>query len=676
MMPPPAALTMKPEDVREWWARIEQARKRRKTESDKWKVLLKAYLPPAAPSVDDVNSNIHFRNVESKKASLFFQTPELQIIPLPPLENVPDPQTGQPIDAMAVCAAKRELLNKLLGRDYANVMRTIDPSLSDVLATSGIGATKICYQCDLQPTPLDVPGPDQPHVGSVLGLASSPTTVQEMRPVPVYEQWRWDHFTSGALLQPQDCVSTNFDKDADWLAMEFVRPLQSGIREFKLPPDTKPNASKNDLTITADDPQGTGVTDLLKGVEVWLRASAFDPSVAHSQRIRQLVLIEGLDTPAVYRESPYQDMGPDGRLTADSMIGYPIHPLTIRDLADSGWVPSDAAFTDPLVQQENTWASQDLQRRDANIPRFLHAESITEALEKLRQAASGQGAGIPDELLRQGIETLIVPLPHLEQSPSDVEGRASLRRAIDETLGVGSNQGGSLTDKVHSATEVATAQSNVSVRLQKERNRVLEWYVTGVRKFDALVMRYVDLRNLPPIIGQANATLVLAWKAVDGRNAYDVRPDSQLSIDAAEDRKSFLDYQNFNAKNPYIDQMELSRIGAMKHGYDASKLVKMPQPPPDPKPEPPKISMALKAADIAIPEIRALLIHLGVPIDPMPSPEAIAAHLADQKPANPQHGGAADKVDVLSKHHGELTGGMPGAVPEGAPQAQTPGMVQ
>lgn len=672
-MPGPA-LKLTPQERREWQSRIDLARSRRKRESDKWQKLLESYLPAQD---DSLNSNIHFRNVETKKSQLFFQVPELQLSPLPPLADVIDATTGQPIDPYAATSAKRELLNKLLGRDYANVMRTIDAVLFDVLATSGIGATQIHYRCDLQQTPLDVPGPDQPHVGSVLGLASSPTTVQEMRPVPVYEEWCWERFSPNALLIPHDWTSTDYDK-APWLGREFCYPLPRAVREFGLPPDFKPNATKNDLILDAGDRQpGEGITEFVKGVVVWLHAADFDPTVAHSQWFRELVLIEGKDAEVRYRDSPYQDKDQTGRLTNDSMIGNPIHPLVLRDLSDAAWMPSDSAFTDPLVKQENTWAQQDIQRRDANIPRFLHAESITEALEKLRNADSGQGCGIPDEKLMQGMEKLIAQLPHLEQSQSDVEGRAHLRRAIDETLAVSANTAGSLNSTVRSATEIATASQNASVRMKKEQGRALEWFLMGVsRKFDPLVMRYADATNLIPIVGHQAAGLILAWKAVSGRNACDAKADSQLSLDAAQDQKTFLDYQNFNAKNPYIDQMELSRIGAMKHGYDASKLVKMPQPPPDPKPEPPKISMALKAADIAIPEIRALLIHLGVPIDPMPSPEAIAAHLADQKPATPQHGGAADKVEVLSKHHGELTGGMPGAVPDGAPQAQTPGMVQ
>lgn len=662
-----APLTMKPEDVRQWWSRIELARKRRKQEADIWQKLLKNYLPGDDGSI---NSNIHFRNVETKKAQLFFQLPEVQITALPLAADAIDPQTGQPVDPMAVAAAKRELLNKLLGRDYANVLRTIDAALFDVLATSGIAATQIYYRCDLQPTPQMVPGPDQPNVGSVLGLDAVPTQVPQVVDVPVYEEWCWERFSANALLIPHDWTSTEYDK-APWLGREFCLPLPTAIREFKLPADFQPNASRNDLVIDPDAKRTEGVAELVKGVVVWLRAAEFDPTVVHSQRYRELVLIEGADKETRYRDSPYQSLDSRGQLTPDSMIGNPIHPLVLRDLSDRAWVPSDSAFTDPLVKQENTWAQQDLERRDSNIPRFVYAESLKEAIDKLKDAQTGQGAGIPDDRLAMGIDKLIAPLPHLEQSQSDVEGRAHIRRAIDETLAVSANQAGTVNNTVRSATEVATVQRNASVRLQKEQARVLEWFLTGIsKKFDPLVMRYGDPDTLAPIIGMQAASLVLAWKALAGRNAFEVKADSQLSADAAEERKTFLDYQNFNAKNPYIDQLELSRIGATKHGYDASKLVKPPPPPPEPKPEPPKISLALTDASLAIPEVRMLLTHLGIPLDPVPSPEAMAAHLASQKP--PEHGGSADKVDPISKHSSEITGQMPGRVPQGAPRASVP----
>lgn len=671
-MIPTASLPMDATEVKAWWSRIELARARRKRESDKWKKLLQGYLPPTSDRADDINSNIHFRNVETKKANLFFQLPELQLEPLPPLQALIDPATQQPIDPYKAVAAKRELLNKLLGRDHANVLRTIDALLFDILAVSGVGASMIAYHCDYATVEDHQPGPAAPNVGDILGINPIQTQVTQPVPVSVHEAWLWEPFSAAALLIPHDWMSTLYDA-APWLGREFCYPLKRAIREFGLPADFRANTSTNDLTLSADDKvPGKGSAEFVKGVLIWLHASEFDETEPNSQVFRELVLIEGQDDVTRYRPSPYQDKDEYGRLTTESMIGNPIHPLVVRDCSDSAWIQSDSAFTDPLVRQENTWAAQDIQRRDANIPRFLYDEAIKEAIDKLRDLTTGQGAGVDGQKLLQGMDKLIAMLPHLEQSQSDVEGRAQLRRAIDETLAVSSNQAGALNSTVRSATEVAAVQQNISVRLRKERARVMEWFLSGLRKFDAVVTQYGDLDTLTPLVGQANAQTLLLWKSVNGRNAFDAKTDSQLSADAAEDRKSFLDFQNFNAKNPFVDQLQLSRIGAAKHGYDASTLIRQPQPPPPPAPDP-KISISFTAADLDVPEARMLL---GLPQNVSPEAAMHAANLRAQAAKSPKHGGTADTVDPLSKHHGELTGGMPGRVPDGAPPQQVSGMVQ
>ena len=65
------------------------------------------------------------------------------------------------------------------------------------------------------------------------------------------------------------------------------------------------------------------VQEFKKRVE--LRA---DPSImmeleAAEKVIREMVLVDGMDQPAVHRPCPYQTIGQDGRLTADSIIGFP-----------------------------------------------------------------------------------------------------------------------------------------------------------------------------------------------------------------------------------------------------------------------------------------------------------------------------------------------------------------
>lgn len=678
-------LVLKDEELKDWWERIRLARQRRKTESEKWRKLLEGYLPPTWASVN-INSNVHFRNAHLKIAEVYAQFPELQLTPLEPLEDLRDPRTGQPFvgpngqpmdgDALAthIVAIKRAVLNKLLGSDCANVDLTILECLFDIFATSGVAGTKICYESDVQPTAHEMPGAATTMPGSILGLQDVPGPMQTIQvPVVVNERFRWYRFSPAKLGIPHDYHSTEYDR-APYLFMEFEEPLTARSKEkYHLPANFSPLSTRDDLIINAPgrrDP-GEGSAKIIKGVEIWFHASLFVDDVANYDVFYRLVLIEGLENKAaVYERSPYQTVqGQDspnpGQLTADSMIGNPIHPITLRVASDLAWIPADAAFTDPLVRQENTYLQQAVKQRDANIPRFVHPASATEAIDKLKNMDAGQGAAISDDLFNQFGKEIIAPIPHLESAQSDTEGHAMIRRAMDETLGTGSNQAGAINTGRRSATETAIVQQNVSVRLKGERTILLQRIVAGVRKFDALVMRYGS-RSYVRLEGQnAASTLVMFDRQmISGRYAYDAHPDTMVTVDEDSRRDNWLKWTEFMAKSPFLNQEENARIGALDFGYDPSRIIKTPVPPPAPPPEKPRISFSFSGADLAIPEVRQILGDTGV-LPPSPvSPEAARAHMQEQIKALP-HGGIADRADTLSKHHQALTGNMDGRPPTG-----------
>lgn len=665
-LPPLAPLA--PEELAQWWTRVDLARTRRKRELDKWKQYLQAYLPADA-GTDTINSNIHFRNVHLKIAEMWAQLPEIMLSPLEPLDGIVDPQTGQPMPAEEIVAVKRAVLNKLLGRDHANVNQTVLTALFDVFATAGLGPTKICYEADIKQVPAQ-PAPQMP--GQVLGLKAD---IPASQPVAVHERWRWYRFSPSKFLQPHDATATDFD-EAAWLGMEFVEPLTPASRQrYHLPDDFQSNVTKDDLVLTADTnaTSGAGSDALIKGVELWLKAAIYDPQEANSQVYYRLVLIEGQrEQPGAYERSPYQTIGPDGKLTADSMIGNPIHPQVLRTMSDSAWPPADAAFTDPLVKQMNTWRAQDIKQRDANLQRFVHSDAITTAIDKLKDADTGQGIAIPDEQMSKGIAKLIAPIPHLERAQADIQGEASIRQNLDETLGLGANQAGSLSRTVRSATEQAIVQQNVSVRLKAEQTALMEWWLRGVRKFDSLVQRYATDATYVEIVGQAGDRRLQLWNqhVIGGRYAYDAKPDTQLTMDPQARRKAFLDFTNFFAKSPFMNQQELSRQGCLEFGYDPARMTQQPSPPP---PEKPKVSFTFNGADLSIPEVRTILQGAGIQLPPAPSPEAITATLAANAKKQP-HGGAADRAETLSQHHGELTGNLAGRPHLAQPVAAAPGV--
>ncbi len=673
--PPPEDLlpqmALSEEEVQKWWARVDLDRQRRKRESDRWRKLFKGYMPTYQSNADydDVNSNIHFRNAHLKIAEVWAQLPELILTPREPLrEPILDPQTQQPLSPDHLVAIKREVLNTQLGRDGANVDLTILEALFDIFATTGIGATKICYEADVVPVP-DEPPAQMP--GSILGLSQPAPPV----PVVVNERTRWYRFSANKLLIPHGWTSTAYD-EAPYLAMEFAEPLTPMARKkHRLPPDFQATASRDELLIDAGerDP-GPGTLELLKGVEIWLHAADFDPGQPNRDVFYRLVLIEGMkERAASYTQSPYQTIGDDGRLTADSMIGNPIHPITLRVASDQAWIPPDAAFTDPLVRIENTWMRQDTQLRDANIPRFVADVQLKVALDKLREAGVGGGAYVDTNVMSQGKERLLVQLPFLERAQSDATGREHLQRAIQETLGISPNQAGGFSSTIRSATEVATVQANVSVRLKGEQNILLARVLQGVRKFDSLLQRYMTEPGYVAILGATGARHLVAYdnSHLQGRYAYDAHPDSQLTIDETSRIKKYTDFTNFEAKNPYLSLAENLRVGCNVFGYDPSRMMKQPDPPP-----PPPISLALNLAapnlaeNLLLPDVRQILISHGIQIAPVAGPEVAAlAQVQAARTAAQPHGGGVAKADLVDKHHSDETGKQVGTPPLAGGQA-------
>jgi hypothetical protein len=683
--PQPTGLQLSAKDVKDWWARIELDRAARKRNSENWRELYRQYLPRKDGGKPVINSNIHFRNVSLKSAQLWAQLPNLILQPLKPMAGILDPSTGQPYSPDDVVAVKRAVLMKLLGRNHANVDQTVRAGLFDVLQTSGMGPTKICYESDIHEMQQQVPGPPMAAPGSVLGLAEVPgPPTMQMVPVVVHERVRWYHFSPDKLLIPYDYSSTLWD-ESPYLGMEFIEPLtEAAKKKYKLPPDFQSNVTRDDLLLTRDinsDLKPAGTAKLFKGVELWIYASRFDPAQPNSQVMYRLVLIEGMkDKAAIYELSPYQQLDERGILTPASMIGNPIHPLSIRVASDTAYVPSDAAFTDPLVRIENTMMAQDMKVRDANIPRFFHSSQITAAVDKLKDMDAGQGAAVPHDVMMQGVDKLIAEIPHMNPAPSDEAMRDHVAKANEQTLGISPNQGGGFTSTVRSATESAIVQQNINVRMKDEQNQLMEWFLAGVRKFDSLIQQFWDANDYVQIVGQDGTMKLMAYSAahLQGAYAFDAFPDSQLTNDNASKIQRFETFVNFLAKSGWLNMGGVAREWTNLMGYDAASMVSQPQPPPEPPPDKPKVSVALKASDLAIPEVLLLLKAEGIDLTMLPtSPELAAAH-AQEQAKNQPHGGAADQVDKVDKHQSTQSGNQDGQPPlapaEAMPQALPPGM--
>lgn len=646
-----------PEFIGEMWQKVEKGTELVKAQSESWKNLLSAYIPKVTANgvAEDVNTNGHFRNVHTKLGQLFLQTPEVCIAEqaMGPTDMVkPSPINPTIMIALSdIIAVKQIVLNKRLGRDGIKADRLIDELLFDVMAWSGVGCSKLGHtivmqdiqQPVMEPVPM-LPSPPMggmPPTGTgtpplnpspVPGSAApapplptgpgqmapappppmgpgqmAPPVAPQMRPkmdmitgqpvtqtvtVPIYEESYWRRFSPLKWVPDPDCRSTRYDEDAMMQGMWFSMLPHQAVGAFQLTDADLPKGEKDDKAFDHKD-QSSAVSDVVMGVEVFIKASAVDSAIAypnqpgkvqHPQKLLQLVLLKHIkDRPVVWRECVDQTFDEKGELTQDSIDRNPIRILTIRDLADSGMPQADSAFTNPLVKTRNTSLRQQIQFRNAAIPKsFVNSGAFEPGdLALLKSGAPGAMIEVAGDALLQGADKLIVPVPIPTISPDSYRLDAELSSLMDQTLGIDANTAGSTNDTVRAATEIAVVQQAVAGRNEKERARVIGFYLDGVRLIDIFISRYTTQTEWVRLTGPVGAAKIQAWNGdmVSGRWMYDIMPDSQFRVDTAQDRQQTMSLYNLTAKDPLVNRQVILQRLARQFGFDPSKLILPPQPP-------------------------------------------------------------------------------------------------
>src|SRR3990167_8726900 len=314
MLPLPA------EQLAHWRGAIEKSRAARKTVSVWAEANLKAYAPGPTDSPEaygqKLNTNRDFTLVERKKADLFYQRPDVTAMPSPLFDG------QEPL-----LDTHTKILNEKLGLDGVNAKALVHQVLFDVLCPSGTGWTKMGYESVTVETKTVDP------------MTGQPMSV----PVPVYEDCFWEWFSA---------------KQKGWVPETF-----------------EGSSPSEDLHFTHGQSQGGGDA-VVHGMELFYKSALFRKDIVHPLHQTQLILIEGVETPAEHRDSPYQTLDAQGRLTPDSLIGFPIHPLTIRTLTDSADVPSDCTISRPLVNELNKFRGQMIEFREAAILRWMYNTDV------------------------------------------------------------------------------------------------------------------------------------------------------------------------------------------------------------------------------------------------------------------------------------------------------------
>jgi hypothetical protein len=649
-------LQMSEGETGEWWKRVARARQRVKIREEKWDILLNEYLPIVSRSgeAETVKVQQHFRNVHSKIGQIFYRSPDLVLTPNDPsLLNLsmPNPmqqpgQPGMPPLTMAdVVVVKQQVLHKILGRDGVKANRLLDELLFDVLAWAGIGASKLGYRCVYRPLPEAPPVP---------GLeAMAPT------PVPVFEEWYWRRFSPKKALWNDDLRSTRFDEDATWMGMEFFMSPQRAMKAFGLTEDEARAAASDDRVHEYADDKTNDSPGLVHGVEIFCKAAYFTDEI-HPQAINQLVLIEGLPgRPVVWRQSPDQEFDEQGKLTRDSLVGFPIRILTLRDLADSAFPQADSAFTNSEIKQLSTWRRQSIKLRDRSIGKYLFdSEAFADEEAEMLKSPEVEWVAVSSGKLSNGADKLVGTVAQVHQTQDDYRNQQLIQSDINETLGISANAAGSFTDTARTATEAANVQQNMQGRVGKELARAVDFYLDGARMIDQLLMRYATEEDYVEITGPDGAKRMQVWNGqmVTGKYLYDIAPDSALQVDTARDFQLMAQYWNLVAKSPLTNQAYILTRFARMRGLDPAKAVLPPQAMQKPEPERGRFTMSLNGADLANPLVIKLLIDNGI-IEP--------GDASLNQPVVPPPSGAADKADALNQHVASNSGGR-----ENAPGAE------
>lgn len=665
--------------VGEWRDRIERAKTKRRVYEKWWQANLDAYAPKVTTDPkaygQQVNTNRDFAIVEQKKPQLFFQTPTLRLKPSPLMAGWEDA-----IDT------HKTILNELLGRDFADVKHTIHQALFDLECPAGFGVTKLGYESATVDVAQETQGPEVPDPLSGAGvadpLAAPAPTETVMVPVPIYEEFFWKRVSPKKLLLPDDFHDTSYE-DAPWIGIEFTMPIRVARERFGLPEDFSAVAGADESRFE----HGVGQTsdqELVHGQEVWYKATLFDEDASHPQQLRTLVLIDGLDEPAEQKDSPFQSFDPTGRLTPDSMIGYPIHLFVVRDLSDSAYVPSDCTISRPQVNELNRYRDQQIRQRETNIPlRLVNADTIPpDVIDKIEAGDYGSLIPVPAEAFT-GPRDPIIEMAKAQFPRENIVFEEKQDADIARTHALDANQAGVRADTQRTATELTLVQGNANVRLDHERAVILDLYLKGVTKFSAVVQRFLSPEQAAKIVGPQRAERWAQWvKQVPAPLAFDAEPDSQLRIDAGQTRAQLLQAYNMMGKDPNVNRVAILKKLAREFDFDQAELV-VEQLPPSPPP-PPSVSFRFGGEDLnptnpVFPIVLEIMRQAGYQVSPQ-AVQMAQMHAQQQSllmgqaagdtgqgagPPSAAHPGAMQKMERVTKHTAEpiaeaAAGALPG----------------
>lgn len=635
----------------------------------KWDENVKSYLCEVKGGPDEVVVPKDYANVEQKKALLFFQVPEVTL-------TAELPGLDEPVRIF------QAVLNRKLRADEVNAGALMEEVLADVLCPAGIGASKIGYEAEVNGTvPVQQPMMDPTGQPIVDPMTQQPVLTTVDMPNVVNERYFWERIPVKRLLMPTDFTGSDFDK-APWLGFTFEQDLEVVAKTYKLDPkDLKPSGDEDEGRIKNDLTPEQGTRQRVCGTEIWYRAGLFLKDVANTEVFHQLVWFDGMDAPIVHRPSPYQVVDEQGKIVA-GMRGNPVHVLTLGYVSDTPIPPSNVSVTRVLVDELSEGRTRMIEQRKRSLPINMYdpARAPQDTMSKLERGETQANIPVPG---LTAADPPIVPLQKATFPRENFTFNDYIQRDMQEAWALGANQNATATDTKRTATELSIMQSATQTRMKREQTQVARWFVAGVAKLGALIQLFADAPDYVEIVGENGLRTLEQWNkdTIQGRFAYSAKPDSQLQMDAAMDRKAAMDEYQFLRKDPLVNAQALLQKVARRLGYDPAQFLAQPQPP---KPEPPKPSFSFKGDDLnpsmpQFPIVMEILMQGGMQISPQAIAAAqqqatmqtmaagMAANALGEQPPDTTHGGMTERVNPLNKHRADESGKLPGG---GAAPAQ------
>jgi hypothetical protein len=341
---------------------------------------------------------------------------------------------------------------------------------------------------------------------------------------------------------------------------------------------------------------------------------------------------------------------------------FPIKVLTLTTVPDESIPPSDTKVARPIVREIQEGRTQMVKQRRRAVPMRWYNTALLDP-ETAEKIAAGE------------IQDMIPTNAPGDQAVGEI-ARANYPREtfefmrvsesdLQEIWALGTSQLGIDSPGEVTATESNNIQTNSNVRLDYERAKVLRWFIECVECLGDLVQMFADDPDYIEVVGQDYQKYLQQWDktTVAGEFVYDVKTNSQLRLDVAQERMDARNSYQLLANDPYANRVTLLEKVAEAHDLNPAEFIK--EPPPR-QPDPPSISFRFGGDDMnpqnpSFPIVMAVLALGGYQIPPeavqaaqmqaaqMTALGLVAGATGTETPQDTTHGGPAEQVSPLSK---------------------------